>query len=87
MAGREGEVKIISGVYWDKGNRKLNQDSITFQQVITGKGRAAMAVVSDGIGGLDEGEIASGFLIEKLVENFYGQIVSLLGREIGRAHV
>lgn len=84
MAGREGEVKIISGVYWDKGNRKLNQDSITFQQVITGKGRVAMAVVSDGIGGLDEGEIASGFLIEKLVENFYGQIVSLLGRGKGK---
>lgn len=43
-----------------------------------------MAVVSDGIGGLSGGEIASGFIAERLVENFYGQVISLLGRGKGK---
>lgn len=77
-------MKIIAGAYWDKGKRELNQDSITFQQMVTGRGRAALAVVSDGIGGLEEGEIASGFIIERLVENFYEQMASLLGRGKGK---
>ncbi len=77
-------MKISAGAYWDKGNRKLNQDSITFQQVITTRGRAAIATVSDGIGGLDEGETASGFIMERLVENFYGQVIPLLGRGKGK---
>ncbi|MCM1134523.1 MAG: serine/threonine-protein phosphatase [Clostridium sp.] len=77
-------MKIISGAYWDKGKRELNQDSVTIQQALTSGGRALLAVVSDGIGGLKEGEIASGFIIEKLVENFYGRTASLLGRKKGK---
>ncbi len=77
-------MKIVSGVYWDQGGRSINQDSLTFQQVLTCQGRVALAVVSDGIGGLMRGEIASGFITEKLVENFYGQLVSLVGRRRGK---
>lgn len=73
-------MKIISGMYWDKGGRELNQDSAAFLQVMTGRGRVALAVVSDGIGGLAEGEIASGFITERLIETFYGQAVFLPGR-------
>ena len=77
-------MKIISGVYWDKGKREWNQDSVTLQQALMWRGRTALAVVSDGIGGLDEGETASGYIVERLVENFYGQMLALLGRGKGK---
>lgn len=77
-------MKIISGVYWDQGDRDQNQDSLILQQVMTSRGRVALAAVSDGIGGLKEGENASGYITEKLVENFYNQMISLVGRRKGK---
>ena len=52
----------MSGVYWDRGRRCVNQDSLTLQQALTRRGRMVLAAVSDGIGGLSEGENASGFI-------------------------
>lgn len=77
-------MKIISGVYWDKGKRLVNQDSLTLQQAFTSKGRVLLAAVSDGVGGLSEGENASGFITEKLTEYFYGQLVGLVVRKNGK---
>lgn len=62
----------------------VNQDSLTLQQVMTDRGRVWLLAVSDGIGGLSQGEVASGYILEKLVENFYGQMVSLAVRGKGR---
>lgn len=76
-------MKIISGVYWDQGGRNQNQDSLILQQVMTNKGRVVLAAVSDGIGGLKEGENASGYITEKLIENFYDQMIALVGRGKG----
>lgn len=76
-------MKIISGVYWDKGKRENNQDSLIFEQVKTNRGRVALAAVSDGIGGLSEGEIASGFIMEKLYKHFYEEILVLLDKKKG----
>lgn len=77
-------MKIISGVYWDQGERKQNQDSLILQQVMTNRGRVVLAAVSDGIGGLKEGENASGYITEKLIENFYDQMIALVGRGKGK---
>lgn len=77
-------MRIISGIYWDKGMRSKNQDSLFLEQVFTNKGRVLIAAVSDGIGGLEEGETASGFILEKLLENFYHQMVVLIGRGKGK---
>lgn len=77
-------MKIISGVYWDRGKRACNQDSLFLEQVFTKRGRVVMAAVSDGIGGLPEGEVASGFILEKLLQNFYHQILVLIGNRRGR---
>ena len=53
-------MQFLSEIYWDRGARESNQDSVSLQQVsIRGK-RAVMALVCDGIGGLEQGEIASG---------------------------
>lgn len=68
----------VSGVYWDKGRRVCNQDSLILEQVITKKGRVVLAVVCDGIGGLKEGEIASGFACEKLLKCFYEEILLMI---------
>lgn len=77
-------MKVISGVYWDQGLRSVNQDSIILQQAMTSKGRVMMAAVSDGIGGLKEGEVASGYITERLIENFYKQMVPMAGRGKGK---
>ncbi|MDE5907537.1 MAG: serine/threonine-protein phosphatase [Lachnospiraceae bacterium] len=77
-------MKMISGIYWDCGERAVNQDSLMFQQVMTTRGRVTLAAVSDGIGGLEEGEQASGYITEKLIENFYRQMISLIGRKKGK---
>lgn len=53
---------MISGVYWDQGAGRINQDSVALQQVMTYKGRVMMAVVSDGIGGLKEEKLQAGIL-------------------------
>ena len=53
-------MKYLSGFYWERGRSKANQDSIVLQQVVTDYGRILLAAVSDGIGGLSEGENASG---------------------------
>lgn len=77
-------LQIISGVYWDQGGRDVNQDSLILQQVMTNRGRVVLAAVSDGIGGLREGENASGYITEKLIGNFYNQMISLVGRGKGK---
>ncbi len=60
-----------------------NQDSIALQQAYTHYGRLFMATVSDGIGGLSEGENASGYICEKLIENFHRQLLPLAERGKG----
>lgn len=77
-------MKIMSGVYWERGNRPVNQDSLILQQALTRGGRVLLAAVSDGIGGLSEGENASGFITEMLAEHFYGQLIGLAGRKKGK---
>lgn len=73
-------MKFLTGAYWDCGQQMENQDSITVQQVMTNRGRVLMAVVCDGIGGLQKGEVASGYVIERMVANFYRQLITLIGR-------
>lgn len=80
-------LKLMSGIYWDRGRRAVNQDSLTLQQAITNRGRVMLAAVSDGIGGLSEGENASGFITEKLTEHFYGQLTYLAGRKKGKTAI
>lgn len=76
-------MNVISGVYWNRGHRLNNEDSLALQQVLTCRGRVAMAVVCDGIGGLMEGEVASGFIVEQLIEYFYRQFAVLIGKGKG----
>ena len=77
-------MKIMSEVYWKCGKRAVNEDSVILQQVMTANGRMLLAAVSDGIGGLAEGQNASGYILERLVENFYNEILMLAAKKRGR---
>ncbi len=63
---------MFSGIYWGMGRRRSNEDTLALELVRTEKGLSALAVVCDGIGTLDHGEIVSGYVTECLVKWFYG---------------
>ncbi len=74
-----GEVRLdyISGAYWDVGERSHQEDSVFFEQKKFKNKRLIMAVLADGIGGLSEGETASGYIIEKMAEVLNNEITEL----------
>ncbi len=60
------------GYVWDKGDYyAVNQDSISLQTVLTGRGPAALGVICDGVGGLQRGEYASGYVSKQITTWFY----------------
>lgn len=68
-------------VYWNKGAvRKVNQDSVLVLQALTSQGRVLLAAVCDGMGGMDRGEDASGYLTEELVTWFYDRLLGAVGK-------
>ena len=52
-----------------------NQDSVVLLQVLTARGRVLMAAVCDGMGGLAQGEAASGYITRRLQEWFYESLL------------
>lgn len=76
----------LSSWYWDKGSfREKNEDSFSLQRVRLGRsfgGRrpeAALLLVCDGIGGLLEGETASGLVAEGMTEWFFREGFAKMG--------
>lgn len=70
------EVKYLTSVYWERGNvMDSNQDSLVLLQVLTARGRVLMAAVCDGMGGLAQGEAASGYVTRRLQEWFYESLL------------
>lgn len=76
----------LSSWYWDKGGfREKNEDSFSLQRVRLTDGfwrrrsEAVLLIVCDGIGGLPEGETASGFVAEKMTEWFYREGIAGMG--------
>ena len=80
-------MRFLSEVYWDKGGRCVNQDSISLQEVRMKGEKVVFALICDGIGGLDGGEIASGFVAERMTEWFYKEALNLLRRHKGRKKI
>ena len=69
-------MKYLTSVYWERGNvADNNQDSLILLQVLTAKGRVLMAAVCDGMGGLAQGEVASGYVTQRLQEWFYESLM------------
>lgn len=73
-------VKIVISEYWDIGRRRVNEDSILVAEIDSSAGNIALCAVADGIGGLDEGHVASGYVLEKINQCFYEQLVPMILR-------
>lgn len=58
---KKEKQQYLSAHFWNRGNREKNEDSIIFWQLCKGKENRILGVVCDGIGGLEEGENASGY--------------------------
>lgn len=66
----------MTGVYWSRGcTARKNQDSVVLLQALTARGRVLMAAVCDGMSGLSQGEVASGYVTERLQEWFYESLL------------
>lgn len=78
-------MKYIASAYWEKGNvHPVNEDSLLLLQSLTVKGRVLLAVVCDGIGGMGgmgQGECASGYLTEELIAWYYDSLIPAVGKE------
>lgn len=69
-------MKYLTSVYWERGKvAENNQDSLVLLQVLTARGRVLMAAVCDGMGGLAQGEAASGYVTQRLQEWFYESLL------------
>lgn len=69
-------MKYLTSVYWECGRlAEQNQDSVVLLQVLTARGRVLMAAVCDGMGGLAQGEKASGYITRRLQEWFYESLL------------
>lgn len=80
-------MKVTTEVYWDKGHKPLNQDSVSVQEIrIRGK-KVLFVLICDGIGGLQQGENASGYVTERMTEWFYKECVDMLCRRKGRKKI
>ena len=71
---------MFYSIYYDRGGRESNQDSVALHKVTTKKGELIMALVSDGCGGMDDGEYAGGFVAEKMSEWFYEELIYIVRR-------
>lgn len=69
-------MKYLTSVYWECGRlAEQNQDSVVLLQVLTARGRVLMVAVCDGMGGLAQGEKASGYITRRLQEWFYESLL------------
>lgn len=73
-------MRYISAVHWEQGGRLVNEDSVSLQEVRLHGKTVILALVCDGIGGLFEGETASGFVAERITEWFYREALIMLGK-------
>lgn len=74
-------MRYLTGLYWERGSvARKNQDSLVLLQVLTVRGRVLMAAICDGMGGLAQGERASGYVTECLQEWFYESLLRAVQR-------
>lgn len=76
-------MEIIASYYTDAGNiKQINQDSLSVQVVNSPKGKIAFAVVCDGMGGLEQGELASKETVIAFNEWFRSSFVKMVAGNV-----
>ena len=71
---------MLTAVYYEKGtDASVCQDALLLEYVQKGKKEILLAVVCDGIGGLQQGEFASSFVTGQLKRWFYHDYLKRIG--------
>lgn len=79
---------MVSACYFDKGDfAPSQQDALVLEVVAYGKREAALLVVCDGIGGLQEGEYASSYVTMRIRNWFYKDCLKHMKRRYGRRRI
>lgn len=79
---------MVLSFYFDKGDfAPLQQDALVLEHVALGRREAVLLAVCDGIGGLSEGEYASGYVTMRIREWFYGDYLKHIKRRHGRGRI
>lgn len=66
---------------WETGTtRKVNEDSLLARSVLTERGEVIIACVCDGMGGMGNGEKASGYAVEKIEQWFVEDLLPAISR-------
>ena len=76
-------MEITTAYLWEQGECRNNEDSLVLLQAQTRRGTVFAAAVCDGIGGLSEGETASGYMAEMIAVWFHKELLPKL-KEYGR---
>lgn len=72
-------MEYICAGYSDKGNvKETNEDSFSITVAETDHGQIAMGIVCDGVGGFENGELASGTTVQFFEEWFEKELPNLL---------
>ncbi|MDD7026262.1 MAG: serine/threonine-protein phosphatase [Lachnospiraceae bacterium] len=66
---------------WEQGKRQKNQDSLALWQMSRGKENRIMGIICDGIGGLQEGENASGYVVRQMASWFFARGCRIRGKK------
>ncbi len=75
-------MEVVSSYYTNVGNVKTrNQDSLSVKVVNSPNGRIVFAVVCDGMGGLDQGELASKEVVLAFEQWFYGDFAKMVANK------
>lgn len=77
------ETTAVGGCVYEQGRREKNEDSLALHKMRTAIGTVIMAVICDGMGGMDYGEIASGYVTECFSNWFYKELPEFLERNAG----
>ena len=75
-------MEIIAACYTDAGNiKEMNQDSLSVKVVNSPKGKILFAVVCDGMGGLEHGEVASREVVVAFNNWFSNQFAQMVAQD------
>lgn len=75
-------MEIIAGYYTDKGQtKKINQDSLGIRIVDSPQGKIAFAIICDGMGGLQQGELASKEMVIALNNWFATEFAQMIEQD------
>lgn len=74
-------IHLICAHLWEQGKKSINQDSLAFWQMKKGNKNVAIGILCDGIGGLKEGENASGYIVRQCIAWFLSGGYKIKGRK------